>query len=346
MNTIDLFSGTGGISLGLKSICKTVAYCEIDPLCVQILKNNMALGNLDTAEIFDDVTTLNTNVLKRLKPMMLTAGFPCQDISIANVKGKGLKGEKSSMFYHILRIVDGLPSIKCVFMENSSNILNKGLSTIKKEFVSRGWSVTWTLTTACEAGLPHIRRRWVCMACAKGFHPPCSTPTHYLLPKEPSRVIKYESIAKRCGTLGNAVVPHCMIMSFNILASMILGHLVLVKKGVTCEHISKDGKTIKGFREEIYKCPSQKLHFSDKGNPLKFTRKYWVTPLKSAFFWSKYLTIDPINIQRLPCETLHEKETAKQIVKIVGKLDKSKVCINPCFVEWMMGYPKNWTKTH
>ena len=72
MNTLDLFSGIGGFSLGLKKVCKTVAYCEIDPLCVQILKNNIDRGTLPDAPIFNDVKILTASHLHKLQPIMLT----------------------------------------------------------------------------------------------------------------------------------------------------------------------------------------------------------------------------------------------------------------------------------
>lgn len=50
--TLDLFSGIGGFSLGLRSVCRTIAYCEQDTTCQQILTKNIAKGLLHRAPIF------------------------------------------------------------------------------------------------------------------------------------------------------------------------------------------------------------------------------------------------------------------------------------------------------
>lgn len=341
MNTVDLFSGIGGFALGLRGVCKTICYCEIDPLCTKILERNMRKGRLDKAPVFEDVTTLPLAKLRKLKPEMITAGFPCQDISVANTHGKGLKGKSSAMFFHVLRVVDALPTVRCVLMENSSNIVKKGLGQVKKSFIERGWSITWSIFTAKEAGRPHLRRRWVALACAPGFNPPRalvrSTPPRTT---EPPRVIIRIPIAKRCGTLGNSVVPHAMRMAFDTLVDIIIqGNDTQSDRAigsVPFESASPHSSVV-GRRQVFASCKPQKLVFTD--GVTTFSRDYWVTPIKSAAFWSRYINLDPISIKQLPCQVLHERNTFKNTK--IQKADD--VCVSPVFVEWLMGYPRDWT---
>lgn len=56
---LDLFSGIGGISLALKPWVQTVAYCEREPYAQAVLLERMQSNDLDTAPIWDDVTTLD-----------------------------------------------------------------------------------------------------------------------------------------------------------------------------------------------------------------------------------------------------------------------------------------------
>jgi len=54
MNVLDLFSGLGGMSLGLERAgMKTIAFCEVDEFCRKILKKHWP-----TIPIFKDVKTL------------------------------------------------------------------------------------------------------------------------------------------------------------------------------------------------------------------------------------------------------------------------------------------------
>ena len=59
MNGLDLFSGIGGISKALEPWVRTIAYCEQDRFCQAVLLSRMSTGDIDTAPIWDDVTTLD-----------------------------------------------------------------------------------------------------------------------------------------------------------------------------------------------------------------------------------------------------------------------------------------------
>jgi len=74
LKTLDLFSGIGGFALALKPFSKIVGYCEIDDYCRKVLSARMVTGDIDTAPIFSDVTTLDMQVISKLRPVMLTAG--------------------------------------------------------------------------------------------------------------------------------------------------------------------------------------------------------------------------------------------------------------------------------
>lgn len=76
LRVLDLFSGIGGFSLGLERTggFETIAFCEIDKFCQRVLAKHWP-----GAEIHNDVTRLKY----RKDVDLVTAGFPCQDISFA-----------------------------------------------------------------------------------------------------------------------------------------------------------------------------------------------------------------------------------------------------------------------
>lgn len=49
LRCVDLFSGCGGVALGLKPFCDVVAYCDNNEACAATLRNNMANKRLDAA---------------------------------------------------------------------------------------------------------------------------------------------------------------------------------------------------------------------------------------------------------------------------------------------------------
>lgn len=82
MHAISLFSGVGGIDLGLKSFCRTVLYCEVDPGCRRVLQTRMAGGQLPQAPLHADVTTLTKEALHEhlgdVPVDIIFGGFPCE----------------------------------------------------------------------------------------------------------------------------------------------------------------------------------------------------------------------------------------------------------------------------
>ena len=83
LKVFDLFSGVGGFSYGLEKtkLFETVAFCEIENYCQDVLKKNWP-----NVPIFDDVTQLKENPFDI---DLLVGGFPCTNISIAG-NGKGI----------------------------------------------------------------------------------------------------------------------------------------------------------------------------------------------------------------------------------------------------------------
>jgi len=63
LNGLDLFSGIGGLSLALSPWVRPIAYCENDRYAQAVLLSRMYDGQLPSAPIWDDVTTLLPELL-------------------------------------------------------------------------------------------------------------------------------------------------------------------------------------------------------------------------------------------------------------------------------------------
>ncbi len=164
LKVLDLFSGIGGFSLGLERTggFETVAFCEIEEYPRRVLAKHWP-------EViqYEDVRQLTADILARdgiTGIDVITGGFPCQDISIANgVWGDrlGLRGERSGLFHEAFRIIGELrPGF--VILENVRELLRNGLLQMLKCLATLGYDAEWHAIPASRVGsLQNRDRVWV-----------------------------------------------------------------------------------------------------------------------------------------------------------------------------------------
>lgn len=185
---MDLFSGIGGISLALKEWVTPLAYCETDAYCQAVLLSRMAEESLCNAPIWDDVKTLDGTIFKG-EIDIIYGGFPCQDISVAG-KGKGLEGERSGLFFEIVRLAKEIKP-KFIFLENVPAITTRGGMRVIREITEMGYDCRWCVISAASVGALHRRERWFLLAYTE--HNGASPNTNREIPrKEPASGKQYE----------------------------------------------------------------------------------------------------------------------------------------------------------
>ena len=160
MNGLDLFSGIGGISIALRDYVNVCAYCEIDRYCQAVLLSRMYDGKIPRAAIWDDIKTLEGRNLPSID--IIYGGFPCQDISCAGL-GKGLSGERSGLFYHLIRLCSEIKP-RFIFLENVPAITTRGGTEVVREIAALGYDCKWCVISAASLGAPHKRERWFLLA--------------------------------------------------------------------------------------------------------------------------------------------------------------------------------------
>lgn len=160
LHGLDLFSGIGGNSIGLRDYVKTVAYCEADRHAQSVLLSRMADGSIPRAPIWDDITSLSGSMLPSID--IIIGGFPCQDISIAG-NGAGLVGKRSGLFFQIVRLAKEIKP-KFLFLENVPAIRTRGLDRVIEELTKAGYDCRWGMLSAADVGASHIRERWFLLA--------------------------------------------------------------------------------------------------------------------------------------------------------------------------------------
>ena len=166
LNELSLFSGYGGFNLGLRLAnlnVKTVGYVEIEPFCQEIIKSRIKDGILDDAPIYSDIYAFNGIDYTGLVDV-ITAGFPCPPFSAA---GQRLgKIDSRNLFPETLRVIREVgPDF--VILENVRGLAD-GPDPYSAEVIGKlseaGYDASWQLHSAADAGAPHLRQRWWCLA--------------------------------------------------------------------------------------------------------------------------------------------------------------------------------------
>jgi len=242
LNGLSLFSGIGGIDVALSEWVRTVAYCEIEPFCQSVLLSRMSEGDLPKAPIWDDVRTLDVDrdlSFSEINPgiEIIFGGFPCQDISIAGA-GKGLEGERSGLFFEILRLAKEIKP-KFIFLENVPAITSRGGLRVVREVTEMGYDCRWCVISASGVGALHRRERWFLLAHSRCQHERSKKKSEWT-PKNTSRRNRFWEIEPpvdrvvdgvqnrmdRLKALGNSVVTQQVKKSWEILTGIEYGRLL------------------------------------------------------------------------------------------------------------------------
>ncbi len=154
MKALSLFSGAGGMDLGLdRAGITAVAHCEIDPKAASVLRRHWPDVPVieDVREVTADVGDVD----------VVHGGFPCQDISVAGNRA-GLAGDRSGLWWEFHRILGELRPRWCV-IENVAGLLSsnggRDLGAILGALGNLGYGYAYRVLDARHFGVPQRRRR-------------------------------------------------------------------------------------------------------------------------------------------------------------------------------------------
>ena len=163
LTVLDLFSGIGGFSLGLERAgFETVAFCEINTYRRAVLAQHWP-----EVPCYDDVRALTAGQMAADGVGhidLISAGFPCQGISIAG-KGAGLADGRSGLWSEIVRLAGELrPGL--LVLENTSALLSGGrgewCGRVLGDLAALGYDAEWHGIPAYYLGSPQPRDRvWI-----------------------------------------------------------------------------------------------------------------------------------------------------------------------------------------
>ena len=159
----SLFSGIGAVDLAFEKLgIKTAWQVEIDDYANRILELRFP-----DAKRIRDVTKWQPGSGDRVD--ILSGGFPCQDLSNAANNRKGLSGERSGLWWEMLRIIERTtPTV--VLIENVPNLRRNGLWEVLLGLAELGYDAEWSIISAEQFGLAHRRNRLFIVAYPNGIN--------------------------------------------------------------------------------------------------------------------------------------------------------------------------------
>ncbi|WPB91379.1 DNA cytosine methyltransferase [Streptomyces malaysiensis] len=175
----SLCSGVGGLDLGVQAALggHIAWHTETDPHANQVLARHWQAPNLGDVQAID---------WHRVRPVcVLTAGFPCQDLSVAGPRTGLAPGTRSGLWHHIVTSIETLnPCL--VVIENVRGLLStragshplrhmepcpqclgdsagqprmRALGVLLADLADLGYDASWTCVRASDVGAPHRRER-------------------------------------------------------------------------------------------------------------------------------------------------------------------------------------------
>ena len=170
---LDLFSGAGGLSLGLHQAgWNVVAAAESDPWCVATYKRNF--GETDMSA---DVRGVDFSRFEGID--LVAGGPPCQPFSVA---GKQLaKADPRDMMPQFVRAVrEARP--RAFLLENVAGLLTPRHSAYTRKVFSQleglGYAVHWQVLDAASYGVPQRRRRLIVVGVPPNVRFRLPSPSH------------------------------------------------------------------------------------------------------------------------------------------------------------------------
>ncbi len=166
-SVVSMFSGCGGMDLGFLGDFKSngkyyeshpfeiIWANEINPHACRTYRHNLK------SEIIEGDVWENIESLPEYADILI-GGFPCQDISVNNIRAKGVFGKRSGLYVAMVEAIKKLKP-RIFVAENVKALLNnnnkESLQKVLEDFSKLGYSVSYQLYNSADYNVPQTRER-------------------------------------------------------------------------------------------------------------------------------------------------------------------------------------------
>ncbi len=155
MKIVSLFSGAGGLDLGLIQAGNQVIWAnDIDPNAVETYRRNIG-QHISCADIKD------IDLKKLPHADVVVGGFPCQGFSMANLR-RSVDDDRNQLYKAFYSTIKELQP-KFFIAENVKGILSLGKGAVIKQIVAdfeqAGYITDLHLVNMADYGVPQTRQR-------------------------------------------------------------------------------------------------------------------------------------------------------------------------------------------
>lgn len=158
MNTVDLFAGCGGMSLGFQNagfnLVAAFEFWDIAAKCYE--------ENFNHPVFKSDLSNVKSAVeqIRKFSPELIIGGPPCQDFSHA---GKRVESSRASLTESYAKIIENIKP-KYFVMENVDRVQkSKAFEKAENIFKNAGYGLTKIVLDASKCGVPQKRKRFFCI---------------------------------------------------------------------------------------------------------------------------------------------------------------------------------------
>jgi DNA (cytosine-5)-methyltransferase 1 len=178
----SLCSGFGGLDMSVMDVldAEVAWHAQYDPDDKHQYAARILEAHWPGVPNHGDITAIDWTSVERVD--ILTAGFPCQDLSLAGKRAGMREGNRSGLWFHVARAIETLrPSL--VVIENVPGILSsqadgdmepcpwclgdlgrkrrplRALGAVLADLARLGFDAEWLSLDAADVGAPHKRRR-------------------------------------------------------------------------------------------------------------------------------------------------------------------------------------------
>lgn len=173
----ELFAGCGGLALAVEAVlgASTRWMCEIDAYAASTLRYNFP-----DVTLYSDISTTDWGSVPKVD--IISGGSPCQDVSSASRKNRGMfRGNRSGLWYEMERVIS-IVQPKLVVWENVRGVTSAGtdggksaIEEVLHGLSNLGYDAQWRTVRASDTGAPHKRERGFLSSRGKGIPTPTAS---------------------------------------------------------------------------------------------------------------------------------------------------------------------------